>query len=209
MRKANTLLVTMVFLGPLRVWAVGEPCSKVADLQTGDGVLIQKTEGATLIGTVVSVEPSGLTLDMNGHAVKLECDAIEKVSTFKRSQASEPTGAVPVTSSLESGSFAEGLLAGESAAEKVSVGGWGAGGFVGGTLCGPLGCLAVTNLGMVTEPTLSDRIVGRTPDYAAGYVHGYENELRRRRAKTAFGGGAVGAAILTGLYFYVMSNDGI
>lgn len=57
-------------------------CEAAGRLEVGSHVLVRKTTGATLIGTVAALDGDQLSLDVGGRTVSIDCASIETVDAF-------------------------------------------------------------------------------------------------------------------------------
>lgn len=104
----------------------------------------------------------------------------------------------PVATPDVRASFAEGSTHGLVDAANESTYAWGGGGFAGGLLLPPVGCLGVMIGANVVEPRLpEDADDGQEGNeaYLSGYRLAYTNELKARRGRAAIVGGTAGMTI--------------
>lgn len=91
-------------------------------------------------------------------------------------------------------------------ADRVFIERWAGGSFFASAACGPLGCLGVTELAHV-QP--KDPLVPPAVADPFAYRQGYDDRLRRRRARVAWWGGVAGSAVwLTVLVLLASAGQG-
>jgi hypothetical protein len=98
-------------------------------------------------------------------------------------QTPEPTATPPGIESLHEG---------RRAADRVFIERWAGGSFFASAACGPLGCLGVTDIAR-SQP--KDPLVPPSVADPYAYRQGYDERLRKRRARVAWWGGVAGSAV--------------
>jgi hypothetical protein len=179
------------------------------------------TDGATVRGQLVEVTPEDLVIETDNGPVRIGAEGLAELRVVEGEPRPRPKEAVAPTPApaprsapvpvapqeSQDGGFAAGMTAGRAAARGDETGAWFGGGLAGGCLLSGLGCVGVTALayGSRTNPALPGE--GISADYEQGYVRGYHREMRKRRAKRAFLGGVIGAALLTMVYAAVATES--
>lgn len=156
---------------------------------------------ATKLVVVHAVERALQECQQRGEACENERAALESSRAAAAGcEGMPPAVAVPTPAPAAStqASFAAGTTDGLVDAANESTFAWGAGGFGGGLLLPPVGCIGVTVGAHVTEPRIPEGAAAepeRDPQYVAGYRDAYTREIKSRRARAAVVGGTIGMTI--------------